>query len=62
MTLTQYEKVKSMTNKVIGLLKWKGADYESKERKVVRELAQIRKYCYQCVTDKTERTQGGDTN
>jgi hypothetical protein len=38
-------KVIKMVNNLIGFIKWKGANFESKEKKIIKELSLIRNHC-----------------
>lgn len=38
-------KICDMTSRLIAFILWQGADFESKKKKVLRELYQIKDYC-----------------
>lgn len=42
-----------MTEQLIHFIKWKGATFESKEKKVIKEICLIKEFCHSCL-DKEE--------
>ncbi|HYE09864.1 MAG TPA: hypothetical protein VEF53_06770 [Patescibacteria group bacterium] len=46
MTNNECQQIKEKVNKLIAFLLWKGAPFESKKRKVVKELCLIKDYYY----------------
>jgi hypothetical protein len=46
-----------MVNKLIALIKWKGATFESKERKIIKELSLIKDYSFSCINKDTSNNQ-----
>lgn len=51
MTNNECEVIKEKVNKLIAFLLWKGAPFESKRKKVVKELCLIKDYCYSRIED-----------
>lgn len=49
MIQSEYHQIKSMVDKLIAFIKWKGAPLESKQNKIIKELSIINKYCQDCV-------------
>jgi len=49
MTVNEYLKIKEMVGRLIGFILWKGASFESKKKKVIKELMAIREYSLKCV-------------
>lgn len=49
MQANEYQNIKVMTSRLISFIKWKGASLESKQRKVIKEISLIEKYCLNCL-------------
>jgi len=45
MKTEEYKKVEEMTNRIIAFINWKGASFDSKKKKVIKELSLIKDYC-----------------
>ena len=45
MTKIECDMVSEMATRLIAFINWKGADFESKKKKVLMELYQIKSYC-----------------
>lgn len=46
---SDYLKVQQMADRLIHFIKWKGATFESKEKKVIKEICLIKEFCYGCL-------------
>lgn len=42
---SEYQEIKIMVDRLISFIRWKGASFESKQNKVIKELSLIKKYC-----------------
>lgn len=65
MTVNEYLKIKEMVGRLIGFLLWKGATFESKKKKVIKELMAIREYSLSCVKanpDEVDKLQSIEVN
>jgi hypothetical protein len=45
----RYKKINEMTDRLIAFIKWNGAPFESKKKKVIKEISLIRQYCFESI-------------
>jgi hypothetical protein len=61
MTKNSYLKVKEMTDRLIAFIKWNGASFESKQKKVIKEISLIRQYCFESINE-SDSPSGAEAN
>jgi hypothetical protein len=49
--------IKNRVNRIISFIKWKGATFESKEKKIIKELSLIKDYSLSCLPKDTSINQ-----
>lgn len=51
MTSSNYTEIKRMTRRLIAFINWEGATFESKKKKIIKEISLIREFCKTCVDE-----------
>jgi hypothetical protein len=51
MKTAECEQIKQMTERLIAFINWKGASFEDKKRKVIKEISLIKKYSKDCLKE-----------
>lgn len=44
----EYKEIEQMTNRLIAFINWKGAPFEDKKKKIIKEISMIKEYCKKC--------------
>lgn len=51
MKTAEYEQIKQMTERLIAFINWKGASFEKKKRKIIKEISLIKQYSKDCLKE-----------
>lgn len=49
MKSSDYLEVKQMADRLIHFIKWKGGTFESKEKKIIKEICLIKEFCHSLI-------------
>ncbi len=46
---SDYLELEKMADRLIHFIKWKGASFASKEKKVIKEICLMKEFCHDCL-------------